>query len=385
MPDPLTERSPVTLPQDRPLSVSTGDPARWADALLALPGAADPAHAAAFDALARAAAEHQRAHGAVYRAFVAESGAAESGAALSPGDAAWTWRDAPLLPIEAFRLADVAAFDVRGAEAVFVSSGTTAQTGLAGAARHAVRSLDLYRRLSAAAFASLVGRGPFVFACHLPGYAERGAASSLVTMAEHLVGSFGAGGSGFFLDDLGVLDRAIDASRASGHPLLLLGAAFGLLDLAESGRIRLPEAARVIETGGMKTRRREMPRADLHAALAAGFGVGVDRVGSEFGMAEATSQGWAATGGRYAAPPWLRVRALDPDALARGVTRDVPPAADGSGADGRLALVDLASVYACPFLLTDDRARVHADDTFEVLGRMPATGLRGCNFLLDPP
>ncbi len=359
MPDPLTEAD---------------DPARWTDALLALPDAADPAHATAFDALARAAATHQLAHGAVYHAFVAESGGARS-----PDDPAWTWRDAPLLPIEAFRLADVATFDVRNAEAVFVSSGTTGQTGLAGSARHAVRSLDLYRRLSAAAFARTVGRGPFVFACHLPGYTERGAASSLVAMAEHLVGAFGAGGSGFFLDDVGVLDRAIDASRASGHPLMVLGAAFGLLGLAESGRIRLPPTARVIETGGMKTRRREMPRAALHAALAAGFGLTVDRIGSEFGMAEATSQGWAATGGRYAAPPWLRARALDPDVLARGITRDVP-----DGNDGRLALVDLASVHSCPFLLTDDRARVHADGTFEVLGRMPATGLRGCNFLLDP-
>ena len=129
----------------------------------------------------------------------------------------------------------------------------------------------------------------------------------------------------------------------------------------------------------MKTRRRERLRADLHAALAAGFGLGADRIGSEFGMAELTSQGWAVSGGRYAAPPWMRVRALDPEAVDRGETRDAAP-----GEAGRLAIVDLGNVYSAPFLLTDDRGLVHPDGTFEVLARMPDTSLRGCNFLLEP-
>lgn len=355
MPDSLSATASLDA---RPADAAS--PARWRDRLLTLA----PADAA-FDTLVREAFEFQVAHSAVYRAFVG-------------GATAWHgWHDAALLPIEAFRLAPVAAFDMAGAEAVFVSSGTTAQTGQSPA-RHHVRSLDLYRSLSAEAFRRTMGPGPFVFACHLPGYADRGAASSLVAMAEHLVAGFGAPGSTFFLDDTDRLGAALDAARSTNTPLLLLGAAFGLLDLAESGRWALPASSRVIETGGMKTRRREMPRAELHAALAAGFGLDVSRIGSEFGMAELTSQGWAPSGGRYVAPPWMRVRALDDRALDAGETRDVTP-----GTPGRLAVVDLASVYACPFVLTDDRALVHADGTFEVLGRMPDTSLRGCNFLLE--
>lgn len=336
------------------------DPGGWRDALLAL----SPGDDAAFDGLARAAFEHQTGWGGVYATF-------------ADGVPWRCWRAAPLLPIAAFCLAPVTAFNPSEAEAVFVSSGTTAQTGQSPA-RHHVRSLDLYRSLSAEGFRRALGAGPVVLACHLPGYAERGAASSLVSMADHLVATVGAEGSGFFLDDTAPFERALVASRATGTPLLLLGAAFGLLDLAETGRWRLPPGARVIETGGMKTRRRELPRSDLHAALADGFGLGVDRIGSEYGMAELTSQGWAVSGGRYAAPPWMRVRALDPAAFDRGEMRDA-----ARGTPGRLAVVDLGNVYSAPFLATDDRAIVHADGTFEVLGRMPDTSLRGCNFLLD--
>ena len=119
-------------------------------------------------------------------------------------------------------------------------------------------------------------------------------------------------------------------------------------------------------------------RTDLHAALANGFGLGVEHIGSEYGMAELTSQGWAPSGGRYAAPPWMRVRALDTAALDRGEVRDVPP-----GAAGRLAVVDLGNVQSCPFLLTEDDGCVHADGTFEVIGRVRGSALRGCNFLTE--
>ncbi len=370
MPDPLIAPGVPVAPDPAapdPLALDApGGPARWTDALLALPAGDE----SAFDALAQVAFAHQLARSPVYRAFAAEASA----------HCAWTgWRQAPLLPIEAFRLARVATFDAADEEACFVSSGTTAQTGQVSPARHLVRSLDLYRRLSADGFRRVHGDGPFIVACYLPGYAERGAASSLVAMAEHLVATFGAPGSVFFLDDLSPLTAAIRASEAQAVPLVLLGAAFGLLVIAESGRFRLPATARVVETGGMKTRRREMPREALHAALAAGFGVDAAQIGSEFGMAEMTSQGWARSGGRYAAPPWMRARALDPAALAAGQAVDVPP-----GATGQLAIVDLASVYACPFLATADRAIVHPDGTFEVLGRMPEAALRGCNFLLEP-
>ena len=271
--------------------------------------------------------------------------------------------------MEAFRLADVAAFEVAAAEVVYESSGT----GQGPPARRAVQSLALEHRLSAEAFRRAFGDGPFVMAAHLPGYVARGPRSSLVSMTAHLVERFGAPGSTFFLDDLAPFERAIEASVSSGHSLLVLGAAFGLLGLVERRSWLLPPGARVVETGGMKTYRREISREDLHARLAEGFGIEVAQVGSEYGMCELASQAWAPSGGMFVPPPWLRVRVVDPDD---------PGQERPEGQAGQLALCDLAGVWSCPFLLTEDRA-VKEGEGFCVLGRMPAAALRGCNFLVE--
>lgn len=317
---------------------------------------------AAFATCAEAAFRRQTAHNPVYRAFA--------------GGAAWTaWDRVPYLPVEAFRLAPVAAFDVSEAEAVFESSGT----GLGPPARHYVRRLATYRAAFLAGFRRAFGPGPFALVGHLPRYADRGAKSSLLYMVEGLVEAVGDAESGLFLDDASRLERAAAHAERSGTPLVVFGAAFGLMDLVEAQRWRLPAGARVVETGGMKTHRRDLSRADLHAALADGFGLPVASVWSEYGMCELFSQAYAPGGPVFEAPPWLRARVVDP----LDAERPLP-----FGTPGRLALCDLANADTCSFLLTEDQAVAHppgADGTsrFEVLGRLPAASLRGCNFLVE--
>ena len=310
-----------------------------------------------FDAVAEAAFRRQMRDNPVYQAYAE--------------DAAWTgWKTVPYLPVEAFKLASVAAFDPSEAEAVFESSGT----GQGTPARRYVQHLSAYEASFCEAFRRAFGSGPFTLVGHLPAYAERGARSSLLYMVEGLVEAFGDAASGLFLEDHAVFERALAHAERSGTPLVLFGAAFGLMDLVDARRWRLPDGARVVETGGMKTHRREMSRAALHAALADGFGLPAGNVWSEYGMAELLSQAYAPGGPGYAPPPWLRVRVVDP----LDPSQDLP-----DGTPGRLALCDLASADACPFLLTDDRAVRYADGRFEVLGRLPAASLRGCNFLLE--
>lgn len=273
------------------------------------------------------------------------------------------------LPVAAFKHGPVTTFPPDEAEHVFESSGT----GRGTPSRHYVRSLALYERAVATHFEAVFGRGPFTLVAHLPRYAERGRTSSLLYMVEHLVRRYGDAASGFFLDDVALLDKAIHHSRQIGSPLLLFGAAFGLLDLLDAGVPRLPPDARIVETGGMKTYRREIGREALHQRLADGFGVAPRQVWSEYGMCELMSQCYTRGGELFYPPPWMHFAVVDP---ARP-DRTMP-----DGEPGALALLDLANVHSASALLTEDRA-VRRGDGFEVLGRLTHAELRGCNFLLE--
>ncbi len=274
------------------------------------------------------------------------------------------------LPVEAFKYGPVTTFPPAEAERVFESSGT----GQTTPAKHYVRRLAVYERAVSVHFESVFGKGPFTLLAHLPHYSERGRASSLLYMMRHLIRGYGDQYSGFFLKDTALLERGMAASREKETPLILFGAAFGLLDLAETRRWNLPETALVVETGGMKTYRRELGRAGLHRRLAEGFGVPEERVWSEYGMCELLSQCYTRGGSVFFPPPWVRFRVLDP--LDSG--REMP-----EGEAGVLALFDLANLYTVSALLTEDRAVRRGTTGFEVLGRLPAAALRGCNFLLE--
>ncbi|HEX7069827.1 MAG TPA: hypothetical protein VF190_03430, partial [Rhodothermales bacterium] len=309
-----------------------------------------------FDELARAAFAFQVAHNPVYQRFC--------------GGHRWAgWDNAPHLPVAAFKEVAVTAFDPSLAERVFLSSATGACDRRS---RHYVRSLDVYRRSFETAFARRFGGGPVTLVAHLPRYVEQGEASSLLTMVDGLMRRFGNADSRFFLEDVEELHAAIEASRRSGEPLILFGAAFGLLDLVESGPISLPPDASVIETGGMKTRRREINRQTLHDRLADGFRIPRPQIHSEYGMCELLSQCYTSGDRVFRTPPWMRFSVRDPEMPSRRVP---------DGEEGVLALFDLANVYSACAILTEDRA-VARDGGFEVLGRLSAAELRGCNHLL---
>ncbi len=269
------------------------------------------------------------------------------------------------LPIAAFRQAAVACFPPEKAVRVFESSRTSEEA----ASRHYVRDLGLYDRAIRAGFLPVFGEGPFTLVAHLPGYAVQ---SSLVYMARRLIEWYGDAASGFFLEDLEVLERAIHHSTASGTPLLLLGAAFGLLDLVDAHQWVLPPGARVIETGGMKTRRRHITRPALHAQLADGFGIPCAQVWSEYGMCELLSQAYARGGSVYRPPPWMEVTIFDPEKVECPLPAGTP---------GVIGVIDLANVYTVSAIMTEDLG-VERNGGFEVLGRLQQSDLRGCNLLL---
>lgn len=282
----------------------------------------------------------------------------------------WTgWQHVPYLPVEAFKHTPVTTFPPEDAEHVFESSGT----GRSVSSRHYVRSLALYGQVVMAHFESVFGAGPFTFVAHLPHYADRGETSSLLYMVRVLIEQYGDVRSGFFLDDRTFLDEAVRHSMKADTPFILFGAAFGLLDLIGDGGIRLPEAAYVIETGGMKTYRQELSRDELHRRLAGGFGVPEAQVWSEYGMCELMSQCYTRGEHVFYPPPWMRFRVVDLD----NPRQEAP-----EGQPGALALFDLANIHTVSALQTQDRA-VRRGDGFEVLGRLSDAELRGCNFLIE--
>lgn len=324
-------------------------PARLVEALLAL----DANDEAAFEALAEEAWHFQRARNPIYARLASA--------------AAWAgWASAPLVPIEAFKLAPVTAFSAPDADVVFRSSGT----GSGVRSVHYVRHVGVYEQLATTHFQRVLRERPVHLVAWLPKYAPD---SSLVHMVRRFVDVLGRAPSGFATDDLSLLRRAIEASETSGTRLVLFGAAFGLLDLLDGGAPALPSGAIVVETGGMKTHRRAMDRPTLHERLAGGFQLPRSSIWSEYGMCELTSQAYA-TGGRvFRPPPWMRMQVVDPLAP----TRAMPP-----GEPGALAVFDLGNWYSVSAILTEDRAVVR-DGGVEVLGRLTGAELRGCNFLLE--
>lgn len=318
----------------------------------------DPDRPADFEEMAEAVFWYQVERNPVYRRFVGE-------------EPVWSgWRSAPALPIEAFKLAPVAAFPHAKAVRVFESSGTSGMS----TSRHYVRDLRLYDASLLNHFRTVFGTDRSVIVGHLPGYSDRGVRSSLVYMVQRLMDDMGEEGSRFFLDDVEVLEQAVDRASSENLPLVLFGAAFGLLDLLERSPVMLSPGAIIIETGGMKTHRRSVARTDLHGRLADGFGIPRSSVFSEYGMTELLSQCYTRGGSVFYPPPWMKAVVVDPEDPALEV---------GNNQSGALRVFDLANVHTVSSILTQDRA-IRRGAGFEVIGRLSGAELRGCNFLLEP-
>ncbi|WP_019949438.1 acyl-CoA synthetase family protein [Hymenobacter aerophilus] len=276
----------------------------------------------------------------------------------------------PFLPIEFFKTHDVRtdAADWAPAE-TFLSSGTTLQQR----SQHHVRQPELYRQHAQRIFEQYYGplTGWTVLAL-LPSYLEQGG-SSLVAMVEHFAQASGQPQPAFFLHDHAALLAALAEAKAQpGRKVLLIGVSYALLDFvdAHAGRPEL-QGLTVLETGGMKGRRREMVREELHAELQRGFGPA--GIHSEYGMTELLGQAYSFGDGRFWAPPQLQILLRDPsDPFSVSATRT----------SGALNVIDLANIDSCAFIETKDLARLHPDGSFEVLGRLDNSDIRGCNQLV---
>ena len=205
----------------------------------------------------------------------------------------------------------------------------------------------------------------------LPSYLEQGD-SSLVYMAAHFIKQTGHALSGFYLHEQAALGKALAAAAETGRNVLLIGVSYALLDLAERGGFPELEKLIVMETGGMKGRRREITRPELHETLKAGFRVG--QIHSEYGMTELLSQAYAPSGGLFRPNHSLAV-----------LLRDINDPLSRSRQPGRggLNIIDLANTHSCAFIETEDQGTLNADGTFEVLGRLDNTDVRGCSLLLQ--
>jgi len=270
----------------------------------------------------------------------------------------------PFLPISFFKTHRITSFTGE-AEKVFTSSGTTG----AETSRHYVPDLKLYEESFTRGFRHYYGDpAQYAFLCLLPSYLER-EGSSLIYMAQRLIELSGQADSGFFLQAGGKLIETLARREREGLKTILLGVSFALLDFAENHPMALQHTI-IMETGGMKGRRRELTRAELHSILQAAFGVAF--IHSEYGMTELMSQAYSKGDGRYQCPPWMRVYVRD---------EDDPFSIHTQGA-GLLCIADLANVYSCSFIETADVGRVFADGSFEVLGRMDNSDIRGCSLLV---
>ena len=280
-------------------------------------------------------------------------------------DGVKTVEQIPFLPIEFFKSHTVVS-NTDAVEVIFTSSGTTGMI----TSRHPVTDVSWYVESFRKAFELFYGdiKGYTVLAL-LPAYLER-EGSSLIYMAEDLIKQSNNPDSGFYLYNHEELYNQLKKQQQADKPTLLLGVTFALLDFVEEHQVDFPELI-VMETGGMKGRRKEMIREELHDILTKGFGV--DAIHSEYGMTELLSQAYSKGNGIFNTPPWMRI-----------ITRDTndPITLMQDGKAGGINIIDLANINSCSFLATQDLGRVYADGSFEVLGRFDNADIRGCNLLI---
>ncbi|MCB0841282.1 MAG: acyl transferase [Bacteroidetes bacterium] len=276
-------------------------------------------------------------------------------------------KDPYSIPISFFKHFELKSGDPWKEEMIFESSGTTGQTP----SQHFIRDLSLYEKNCLKGFYHFFPKQNYRILALLPSYLERGN-SSLVYMVQTWINNFGLPGSGFFLDNVDELYTSLKKGAAKGEPMILIGVSFALLDLAENETIKLPPETIVIETGGMKGRRRELIRKELHQILKTGLGV--NQISSEYGMTELLSQAYTVDSGRFKPSPTMQVFVSDIH-LDRLIEKP--------GVTGRLHVIDLANIHSCAFIATDDIGRMHEDGSFEVLGRLDHAEMRGCNLMYE--
>lgn len=273
--------------------------------------------------------------------------------------------DIPFLPIQFFKSHKVLS-SKHPIEATFSSSGTTGST----TSTHFVTDLNIYEESFRKGFKQFYGNiEDYIILALLPSYLER-QGSSLIYMVNDMIKQSKHSESGFYLDNISELKEQLITLDSEGKKVLLIGVSFALLDLVEQYQFQLKNTI-VMETGGMKGRRKELVRAELHAILKRGFGV--TNIHSEYGMTELLSQGYSKGNGIFECPNWMRILTRDPeDALTLQQKERT----------GGINVIDLANINSCSFIATQDLGRIAKDGTFEIIGRFDSSDIRGCNLMV---
>lgn len=269
----------------------------------------------------------------------------------------------PFLPIRFFKEFDIISGNKKP-EKIFTSSGTTGSVF----SKHFVTDLSVYRESLMNSFHQFYGefKDYTIFAL-LPSYLER-EGSSLIDMVKYWIEQSGRGG--FYLYNHKKLFEDLQKNENSGQKAILIGVSFALLDFVEKYSINL-ENTIVMETGGMKGRRQELTREQLHKQLKRGFSV--QNIHSEYGMTELLSQAYSKGNSKFQTPNWMQVKIRD--------TED-PLSLLPMEKTGGVNIIDLANVNSCSFIATDDLGKVYADGSFEILGRFDNSDVRGCNLIV---
>lgn len=270
----------------------------------------------------------------------------------------------PYLPVGFFKSQHVKTGSWEAVKS-FTSSATTG----AIASQHLVKEEAFYLNNTVKNFEHFYGPlSDYHFIALLPSYLER-EGSSLVAMADHFIKQSKSPHAGFYLYEVEQMISKVAQLRGGNRKVLLLGVTFALLDLAEKHPVDLDHCI-IMETGGMKGRRPEITRSELHAILCDSFRV--QSVHSEYGMTELFSQAYSSGNGLFQCPPWMRVVLRDPE--------DPLDYREGR-LQGAINIIDLANIHSCAFIETQDLGRLHQSGYFEVLGRMDNSDIRGCNLL----
>jgi hypothetical protein len=270
----------------------------------------------------------------------------------------------PFLPIQFFKTHYVIS-TTHSIAKTFTSSGTTGSI----TSKHHVTDLNVYIESFRRGFNHFYDNiEDYVVLALLPSYLER-EGSSLIYMVEDLIKQSNHPESGFYLHNLSELKKNLIALDAQGKKTLLIGVSFALLDLIETHQFNLNNTI-IMETGGMKGKRKEIIREELHSILKLGFGV--DRIHSEYGMTELLSQAYSNGKGVFKCPHWMKV-----------LTRDTEDALtiQNQGKTGGINVIDLANINSCSFIATQDLGKVYTNNSFEIIGRFDNSDIRGCNLM----
>ena len=276
-----------------------------------------------------------------------------------------TLQQIPFLPIQFFKIHTVVSNN-EAPQAIFTSSGTTGMT----TSQHLVTDVSLYEESYRRGFSQFYGNiENYVVLALLPSYLER-EGSSLIYMVEDLIQLSNQPESGFYLNNHDELIEKLIELDSLGQNVILIGVTYALLDLIEKRKFQLQNTI-IMETGGMKGKRKEMIREELHQQLCAGFGV--SSIHSEYGMTELLSQAYSLGEGIFECPSWMQILIRDTEDALSYIT---------NGKTGGINVIDLANRNSCAFIATQDLGKKYANGTFEVLGRFDNSDIRGCNLMV---